>query len=188
MKFILAQIIGIAATIISLSIVHLKNVKYILFGEVAANLIMGLNYLLLDALSGVHVNIIATLQAIVSYIYSSKNKKIPVFVTVAFLLTYTACSFITYKSTIDLIPFVCALLFAMALSRKQSSKYRLFMLMNSVLWLFYDYRMRAFSAMLTHILLSTSTVLAMLRLDRKSKAQKGIEIGSRRSEQTDEAF
>lgn len=42
--------------------------------------------------------------------------------------------------------------------------------------------------MLTHILLSTSTVLAMLRLDRKSKAQKRIEIGNRRSEQTDEAF
>lgn len=179
MKFILSQCIGFIGTLISLYIVQLKKINHILIGEVAANLIIGLNYFLLGGFSGVGVNLVATVQTVISYVFSSKNKTFPTWCTVVFMMIYTVCFVLTYKSPVDIFSYICALLFALAIIQEKSSRYRIFMLANTLIWLIYDYHAMAYSTMLTHILLGTSTLVAIIRLDIKdwrNKQKKQVSV------------
>ena len=66
---------------------------------------------------------------------------------------------------------VCAVLFVLAIVQSESGKLRIIMMVNALLWIIYDYKTKAYTNILTHGLELLSILIAMVRLDRKSKKQ-----------------
>lgn len=169
MNFIIGQIISIVALIISVVIAQFKDVKHVLLGEIAANLAVALSYVFLGGMSGAWICIVAAVQTIIIYWANghkleTKKRKI---LMVVFAIVYVAGTVVVYKGWSDVVSCACALLYVMAIIQTETKKYRWFLMINSFLWLIYDFSTAAYVNMITHGMLLISLLIAMVRLDRK---------------------
>lgn len=167
MKFLIAQTIGLIGTGLSLTVVQLKKINHILIGEIAANSIVAVNYLLLGGYSGAGICSITITQAVLSYLLAKKEMPFKWQYAIVFILLYAISSVYSYQTPIDILPFVGAVFAVCAIMQKKPARYRVFMLLNSMSWIAYDIDKMAYTTLLTHALLLISITIAMIRLDRK---------------------
>ena len=170
--FLAGQIVGVFVTIAAVISMQFKSMKNVLAGQVVANLLLMLNCLLLSAWAGAGTGIIATVQTIVNYGFKAKDKKIPLSLTVFFMILYVISSYFTYKGIADILPLIAALIFAVAVMQEKASVCRLLSLGNSALWLTYDFCIMAYTTTLTHGILLVSVIVAIIRLDIKEWKKK----------------
>lgn len=162
---IISNSLGLVATAIVIFIVYQKDIRKILIGEIGANFIVALSYLMLNGISGAGICVLATLHTVASYIISKKSKRFPWTLTVGFIVLYTLFTFITYRVPIDLIPYFCTVLFSLAIMQKRPSSYRIFKTANALVWIVYDISVIALSTTLTHAFLLISGIIAIIKMD-----------------------
>ena len=90
--FYLAQGISILCGIVAIITMQLKNMKTILVFQIIVNFTALLNYLLLGGNSGAMVSLLAIIQAVAMFIYSTKKRRPHKTVIIGFILGYAACS------------------------------------------------------------------------------------------------
>ena len=73
---VLAQIVGLIASIILILGIQVKEKKYICIMFIIAKIFYGINLALLNAYSGAINQVIGLVITVVSYIYTNKNKNI----------------------------------------------------------------------------------------------------------------
>ncbi len=173
--FIIAQAIGPVTTVLSIWSAQLKNLKLILLFELTINAMVAASYILLGAFSGAYICIAAVLQTTVSFFFASKKKEVPHAVTGVFLLIYVILSAITYKVPMDILPGVCSLAFALAVAQKKPTGYRIYIGINSALWVIYDIAVAAYTMILTHGLLLRSILIALIRYAILKKEEKNAD-------------
>ena len=79
--YIAGQLVGILVAILSL---QCKNIKKLLALQVLANGLLMLNYALLDNWSGAIVGILGAVQTVIVFLFRSKEKSIPLYITILF--------------------------------------------------------------------------------------------------------
>lgn len=174
MCFLIGQIFSVLALVISVVIAQFKEVKYVLIGEVASNLAVAFSFLFLGGLSGAWLCIVAAVQCIVMYFVNKRNmddRKRNILLVI-FGAIYIIGTIVVYKDWNDIVSAVCAILFVLSIVQTEAGKYRIFMALNSALWLIYDFNTAAYVNMITHGSLAISLLIAMYRLDWKRKGQK----------------
>jgi len=164
---IIAQAIGLFITIVAVIAVNLKSSAKILAAEFIMNGCVVANYLLLGGTSGAYLSVVATVHTTISYVYTHKQKSFPLPLTMLFIAVYLICSALTYARVADLLPAICAVLFAFAIVQKSASKYRLLKCINSFIYVIYDIVILAYTTSLTHGFLFVSALVAIVRLDMK---------------------
>ena len=165
MNFIIAQILGIVMAVVSVVCVQFKNMRHILIGVIASNVLSALTYAFLGGLSGAGVCILAICQAVLVYVYGEKEKAFPALLNLGFIAGYIALSVISYKSIWDVLSAGAAVLYALAVVQKKASVYRILTMCNAIVWILYDVQTMAYTAIITHGILLIATWVAMIRLD-----------------------
>lgn len=165
----LAFSISIATLILEIAIYQFKEMKTLVIGQCVVNLLAFLTFAFGDGLSGAAVCGMATVQTFLIYwLYQRNGKEIPLWFALTFVAVYLACSAVTYKGAADILPAAAAVLFALSVVQSKSWKYRIIMLVNSLLWIPYDIIVAAPIPMLvTHGIAVASVVVGMIRLDIK---------------------
>ena len=176
--FILAQIVGILTTVSAVISMQFKDMKWVLVSQVVSNLLTALNLALLGGLSGAGICITATVQTVVIFMYKLKDKQLPTEFSIVFAAVYTVCSLAAYNSVFDIIALIAALTYAMSVIQAKSSAYRIYILINSLLWVAYDISIGAYTAIITYVILITSIVIAMIRIDFKKTNKLHTEEGT----------
>ncbi len=174
MDFGLSEWLGLIVSVAVVLSMQLKNVRYILVCQLVCNGLGALSYILNGNLSGCGLYGVAILQTIVFFLYRLKNPdKTPFFLALAFLVAFGVCSLATYRIPQDLLSAAAAVSCALGLAQKKASGYRLFMLLNGVLWLLYDVAVSAaMTMMLSHILTVAASLLGIVRLDLLKKERR----------------
>ena len=167
MEFYISQAISALTTLIAIWVMQCKNMKIILIGQTMINLLVAISYFLLDGLSGAGICFIAIFQGIWIYFYTGKEKKVPLYLVVGFLVLYIACSIVYYKSAVDLVTAAAALCYAMSIVQQKPALSRLWYLPNPLLWCIYDWYEDAYVNLIMHLIVFASALLGILRLDRK---------------------
>ena len=167
MTFYIAQLVGILTAVCAVVAVQFKSIKNILIGEIIANLLVALNYILLGGLSGAGVCVLATAQTIWIYFLGRKEKKFPLPLNICFMIGYIIVSLLSFNGFPSILSAIAALLYAMSVTQEESKAYRVYMLLNSLVWIVYDVYTHAYTTILTHGFLVISIIIAMVRLDRK---------------------
>ena len=175
MNFIIAQWLGIITTVVALLSVQFKRMELILIGQIVSNVLVALSYWLLGGLSGAWICILAAVQTLIIFFLDrsnlkNKNRKKEMLL-VLFVMAYVIGTMIVYVDWRDIVAGVCAVLFVLAIVQSESGKLRIIMMVNALLWIIYDYKTKAYTNILTHGLELLSILIAMVRLDRKSKKQ-----------------
>ncbi|MDY6314447.1 MAG: YgjV family protein [Clostridia bacterium] len=170
-NFYIAQTIGILTTVGAVVTVQFKNIRTILVGEIILNLLVALNFVLLDGTSGAGVCILATVQTIWIYFYSRNGKRFPLPINIGFMIGYIAVSVFSFSGFPSVLSCIAALFYALSVTQPNAKKYRIYMLMNSLIWVVYDIDLHAWTSIFTHGFLAASVVVAMARLDIKKRVK-----------------
>jgi len=172
MNFVIAQILGVAVTVICIVMTHFKKMGIVLLSELAANLLTSFQYFLLGGISGSYLCIVASVHTAVLTVFNNycKNnvivkRKIIFF---AFTSVYLVIAVLMYRSWVDICSAASSVLFSFAVIQTKSSRYRLVNLIKTLLLLVYDLYTHAFTNILTRIFTAASCSMAIIRLDLKN--------------------
>lgn len=167
--FYIAQVIGALTTVTVVVAAQLKNMKYILMCQIAANLMVAASSAMLGGLSGAWICAVAAVQTVALYFLEKKgiSPKAKNWLLAAFAAMYVGGTALVYQGWGDLVSCAGALLYLLAIVQTNSAKYRRYICLNTLLWLVYDLTILAFGNMITHGIEFVSAVVGILRLDIK---------------------
>ena len=169
MEFYLAQGISVLTCIVAVGMMQFKDMKKILAGQILANLLTASTYLLLGGLSGAGICLLAIVQSVAMFLYNLKMIPPPKPLIALFIALYVACSALYFRSAADLLSSLAAVCYAFSVVQTKASLSRLWYLFNPLCWLVYDLFTAAYGNFILHVIIFSTTLLAILRRDLKQK-------------------
>ena len=147
-NFIIAQVLGIVATLIMCVSYSAKNKKSFLFIGLLGDIVYGITFFFVGSLSAGLIALVSCVQVLFIHHYDKKDKKTPRIIALAFILSFILLGLFTMQSYWDIIPILTYIWFTIVLDKKDvnSIKY-LYILPNLVLTI-YDFVVMAYASAL----------------------------------------
>lgn len=138
MLFILAQICGIIALILTVISVQFKTKEKIVMCSVFANIVVAIQFFLLNAVTGAIVSIINTIRCIIFYYYKKKNMKPSTIVLFVFEIIAIVSGIISWQNTWSIIPIIVTLVYTYGLWQDNVKVIRITTGVAGFGWTIYD--------------------------------------------------
>ena len=149
-----------------------KDKKNILIGLIIVNITAIISYLFLKSYSAVIVNFIAIGQVYIKYKFDQKDKKMPLYLQLLFILISILSGIFTLHNLIDVLPIICLVLYTLAIMQSKERNIRLFTCGNIIGWIIFDFYAKAYVGILTGSFSLISTIIAIIRYDIKKENPK----------------
>lgn len=146
-----------------------KSIKTVLLFNFLGNLLVGMSYLFISKTGGAIICFVACVQVLINYLFTSKSKKIPIWLIVLNAIVFITANLLTFSAWYDLIALTSALIFVLSVAQSKAQYYRVFFIINSFLWIFYDVLASAYGNLFTHTALFVATFIAIRSRDKKNK-------------------
>ena len=167
MSFIIAQICGLIAFVIVVLSVHFKSKESIVMCVILANLIMSVEYFLLNAITGAVVAILCTVRCIVFYVYKKKNLKPSLITLIIFEIVTIVTGIISWQNIWSLLPIFAALIYTYGLWQDNVTVIRITTGIVGLNWTIYDLVVKAFVGAIQDLSQFISAMVSLYR-ERKS--------------------
>lgn len=170
---ILAFVLSILGTVCICAsfLIKGKNMKLILLLACITNVLTVASYALTGAYNGALTCCIGVGKLITNYCYERKNKQPPRWTVVAFLGASVVVSLLVFSSFIDIVPILSAFVYTVGISGKNGRHYRIWMLVNTGLWVVYDLVTLSFGPLCSHLIQIGTILFGMFMYDRKKEVQ-----------------
>lgn len=145
-----------------------KNMKLILLLVFFANAFVALSYFFTNAFNGAATCCLGAIQTVVNYFFEKKEKNIPKWLIVVYALSFAAVNIVVFSHVTDIVPLLAAFIFVIGISVKSGKKYRLWSLINTLLWILYDCLTLSFGPLITHAIQLFTIIFGMFVHDRKT--------------------
>ena len=167
MVYIIAQIIGFIAFLISLIAYHKKSKKIILKNMVISNILNLIHYLLLGAFSGCITKVLAIFRDYF-IIKKEKNHKLSnILYLFIFIILYIIASIFTYRGILSVLPLVAAIIYIIFIWNGDEVKIRRTAFFCFFLWLIYNIFVLSISGIVSNIISIISTLIAIINKNEK---------------------
>jgi hypothetical protein len=166
--FIIAQIVGLICAGITAASVQMKHRRDIILLVVASGAAYSIAAWLMGAYSGMVMNAVGVLLAMVTYIYVRRNKPIPKLWFVGYEIIMIIVWLFLYSSWYDILPLVAQTLFCFEMMSRKENNLRLFMMFNTTCWLVYNALLQLYTPIIGNVILLGSDTIALIRF-RKSR-------------------
>ena len=164
------SILGLISMIVS-SLLKGKNMKKILLFVFLGNFLVATSYLIDGQGAGAVSCFIGAAQAIINSFYDAKGKPLPTWLIVTYAAAFIVANLLVFAVPVDVIAIIASLTFIMCVGQKTGAKYRIWTVINMVLWCTYDLLRAAHGPLTTHVILLVFTVVGMLLHDRKKNEE-----------------
>ncbi len=165
--FIAAQIFGILVIISNVLAMQMKKKKQIISMFILANLFSAINFILLQSYSGAIICSFAIIQNFINKLYENRKQNVPKPLIGIYIVISILCGLITYQNYTDILPIMCSILYTITIIQNKESNIRRISLINIVLWIIYDFISMAYTAGISDIFMTISTLVGIYRLDYK---------------------
>ena len=165
--FFLAQFFGILIIISNVIAMQLKDKKNIIFMFFLINIFATINYFLLESYSGALICFFAIIQLFVNNLYERRSMPVPKSIIAVYIAVSIIMGAVTFKGIIDVIPIICSILFTLSIIQSKEKNIRLITLLNVLLWIFYGIICKAYTAALSDLITTISTLIGIYRFDIK---------------------
>ncbi len=161
---IIAQLLGFGGTIMNFVSYQMNERKKILGCQMIAALFFVASFLCLGAYTGMAMNFLGMLRALV---YTNNDKKWakPTVWMPIFFAAFAAATALTWDGAISLLPMVAMMLATVSLSLKNPTYIRIVTFPTSPCWLIYNVFCRSYAGILTEAMVMFSIVSAAVRYD-----------------------
>ena len=138
MNYILSQVSVLLATIFLGFSFLLKNKTKILMLCIMASIMFSLQYLFLDALTGMIINMLGIVRAMYFYIGNKKEKDNSTCFLCILIFLYLICTIITWEGLVSVAPLIASVLFTYSIWVKDIRIYKWMALPISAFWIVYN--------------------------------------------------
>ena len=163
MPFIIAQVCGAIALILTVICVQFKTKEKILIFQIIANIVVALQYFLLNAITGGVVAIINTIRCIIFFYYKKKDKKPSIIFLSIFIAVAIVSGIITWQNNFSIIPIIAAIVFTYGLWQDNVKITKICTAITSGNWIIYNLVVKAYVGAIQSIAECTSAVIAIIR-------------------------
>lgn len=115
MQFIIAQIIAAIVLVLTVICIQQKTKEKILIYQIIANILDGIQWLLLTAITGGVIGFLNALRCVIFYWYKKKNKKPSALFLVIFIFVVIGCGVISWQNMYSIIPIAAGIIFTYGL-------------------------------------------------------------------------
>jgi hypothetical protein len=169
MNQIIIQAIGYIALFFAiLSFQNSRRGKILLY-LLIANTVFTIHFSLLHAWTGVIVNILGALRAILFYQKDTKVWAQHVIWMYIFMGAFILAGLVTWTNYFSLIPIMGGVTDTLALWKRSAKSIRFFMLIPRPLWFSYDLLVGSYAGMTTEVLILISVLIGIFRFDAHKK-------------------
>ena len=168
----IAEIIGFLVMVVSVISLNCKSMSRLVILQCIANALVVCQYSIRGEISSSGVCAVGAAQTLIIYFFARKEKKVPVYLTLLFTvaaLSFPIVSAVTrgsFDPVSDLLPMIASVTFNVAMVQSSSSISRILMFINATIWLILNCINPSLSLIVTYIVLDTSNIVGMVRLDR----------------------
>ena len=166
--FIVAQFFGILVIIANVLSMQMKNKKQIILMFVLGNLFSAINFILLQSYSGAVICFFAIIQTFINKFFENKQQQVPKIIIGIYIVISIILGVITFNNIIDILPMICSVLYTLTIIQEKEKNIRRISLVNIILWIIYDIVCQAYTATISDLLMTISTIIGMYRFDRKT--------------------
>jgi len=167
--YIVAQIIGLIAFVVSLIAYHKKDKKTILNNMVTSNILNLIHYLLLGAFSGCITKLLAIFRDYF-IILKEKNKKLSNSVyLIVFILLYIIATIFTYNGILSILPLVAAIIYIIFIWNGNEVIIKKTAFFCYFLWLIYNIFVLSIAGIVSNIISIISTLIAIINTEKEGK-------------------
>lgn len=159
-------IISIATTVLAVLSLQGKRMAFILICQLIANALIVVQYSISGAFSGAWICSLAVVQLLVIYLFNRAKRPFPIYLTVAFILGYAVITAINFTAAYDVLSGLAACTFALSVVQRSAAVCRVYMLVNSLLWLAFGIFSASYGAIPVYAVLIIVGIVSMIRLDR----------------------
>ena len=167
-KEILAQLIGLCAVVFFISSIQLKEKTKILFFQLVANIFYFIQYILLGVYVAAFMNLLTIWRCFVFKKYDEQNKTIPLKYLIIFVSLIIVFGIFNYNGILSIIPPVITIIYGISSYQKNTEIIRLTFLLCAFIWIFYNFSVGAYTALIGNGFEVISGVIALIRF-RKNK-------------------
>lgn len=171
----IAWILMAVTTILGIIEPFNKSMVGILIFNFAGNFLVAINYLIVggsDAAVGTAICLVACVQVFINAYFAKKEKKVPVWLLVVYLVVFLAVNVLNYNAWFDLLALTAAVCYVFSISQQKPKVYRILYCANSALWILYDFMAGVYQNLATHIALTVFTLVSMYIYDKKEEKQQ----------------
>lgn len=168
-NFILSQIFVLIAVLLQGLSYLSKDKKRIMFLCIAYACLYGMQYLLLNAMTGFAMNMINIIRNIWFYNNAKKDKKNKLYMLLIILTLVIVMGKFTYTNIYSLLPITASLLITYSLWQKKTRVYRLLSLPISTLWLSYNIYCHSIFGIIAESILLIFELVGIYKYDIKGK-------------------
>ena len=152
-----------------------RNKKSVLISFLIANIMFGVEYLLLDAMAGFFTCMIAAVRSVVYYIYEKKEKKKPVVLLLIVYAFIIFAGFYSFDGIYSLLPIIGTLLVSWGLWQSNLRAFRIVAVLDPIGYIIYDLCVGAYIGIIAAVLELVGAMIAIIRLDvLKNMRKKSI--------------
>ena len=163
MSFILAQIIGFIVLGITVISIQFKTKEKILMCQIIANVLVAIQYYLLNALTGGVIAVINVIRCIIFYDYKKKNKKPSIIFLGIYILIAIGSGILTWQNAFSIIPIIATIVFTYGLWQDNVKITRICTAITAGNWSIYNVIVKAYAGALQSVAECISAIIAMFR-------------------------
>lgn len=154
--------------LIAASLIKGEKMTGILMMLFVGDVLVATSYLFTEAgLSGGLASFVGAVQAIINYFFAAKEKPLPKWLIFIYALSFGAVSMMSYAAPVDILALLASLAFVAMVSAKNGTWYRIWLSINSIVWILYDILSQSYGPLATHTALCVFTLLGLVINDLK---------------------
>ena len=167
--FIIAQVFGIISIILNIFIVQFKTKEKMLIGMIISNLVVAIQFFLLNAITGGIISLINVIRCIVFYMFKKGNKKPSLFVLLIFEVIVVVSGIVSWQNIWSLLPIIATATYTYGIWQDDVLKIKYISAIIVFEWSIYDIIVRAYVGFIQGIIKVISSIIAVIRYKRRSK-------------------
>lgn len=167
MSFVLAQICGGIALILTVISVQFKTKEKIVMCFIWANIVVAIQYFLLGAITGAIISILNAIRCIVFYFYKKKDMKPSIIVLLIFEIIAVISGIISWQDMWSLIPIIVTVIYTYGLWQDDIKIVRITTGMAGFGWAIYDVVVKAYMSALQKTAQLISSIISLYSNKKK---------------------
>ncbi len=169
MLFILAQICGIIALILTVIAVQFKTKEKIVMCSVFANIVVAIQFFLLNAITGAVVSIINAIRCIIFYYYKKKDMKPSIIILLIFEIIAVISGIMSWQNIWSIIPIIVTIVYTYGLWQDNVKVIRIATGIAGLGWAIYDVIVMAYVGAIQEASQLVSAIIALFRNRKEIK-------------------
>lgn len=165
--FLIAQLFGLIAVILSIICMHFNSKENILKCMIIGNLLMTIQFFLLNAITGGVVSLVNTIRCIVFYLYKKNNKKKSIITLIIFEIIYISSGIMSWQNIWSILPITATVVFTYGLWQDNILITKIIYAIVGLEWATYDLIVKAYFGVIQSIMQFISSTIASIKYKKK---------------------